>query len=487
MERLLRLFSRVGKRLRVKKLVALVLLVTGLSLLALSIYAIFRSPRETTYQLRLTAGSPYDTRNKLAEYLQEEGRSANLRFNLQHTEGSVEALGKVDRGEIDFALIQGGLRFPNQSNVRQVAALYVEPLHLVVRESLLEAAGKDLGVLNGLTINVSRPQSGTNLLATRALRFVGVEPKRQTHLSYRDILQRLQGIADAKSHKQRVALKQQLPDAFFVVATIPSQVIRQLVVTADYRLVPLRFGKAFSMISVEEETTDSDRINQLHLQMTSIPELTYSVSPPVPPESCETFGGRLVLIAHKNVPTEVILRLMPLIYEGAVNNLYHPPQPTEVLPEFQLHEGAIAYRDRNKPFLRADVIQLLQKIASIVGPFIGALIALYGFYRWRQVLRFTAFFRKIAYWQLVAKGIKTHDQLPQNNHARLQYLNHQLDDIQQQAINNFCQNYFRGEGVLYNLLQLIAEARSTFERELHDPTAKQAPFQEPEMMIDSPL
>ena len=94
----------------------------------------------------------------------------------------------------------------------------------------------------------------------------------------------------------RRQLNERLPDAFCSVSLLPSLVAKRLVEAADYRLVALPFAKAFSMVSVEEETHDSDRIEELHIQEVTIPTFTYGVSPPIPAEACQTIGTRLLAV-----------------------------------------------------------------------------------------------------------------------------------------------------------------------------------------------
>ena len=61
-----------------------------------------------------------------------------LSLRIVGTRGSLEALSRVDSGELDLALVQGGLDPKFHPNVRQVAALHVEPMHLLVKEEIRE-------------------------------------------------------------------------------------------------------------------------------------------------------------------------------------------------------------------------------------------------------------------------------------------------------------------------------------------------------------
>src|SRR5262245_52989846 len=81
-------------------------------------------PRQS---LTITAGSASGLRHSFAVALARESRDYGLDFDLVPTAGSEQALEDVEAGRIQVALIQGGLATGNRVNVRQVAAMHVEP------------------------------------------------------------------------------------------------------------------------------------------------------------------------------------------------------------------------------------------------------------------------------------------------------------------------------------------------------------------------
>ena len=58
--------------------------------------------------------------------------------------GSEEALEALESGRVDAALVQGGLDMVNHRDLRQVAVLHVEPLHLLVKEQIHRAVARNL-------------------------------------------------------------------------------------------------------------------------------------------------------------------------------------------------------------------------------------------------------------------------------------------------------------------------------------------------------
>jgi TRAP-type uncharacterized transport system substrate-binding protein len=197
-----------------------------------------RAPR--TYLLRMTAGNAVGMRHQLALRLQGEVIRRNLVFELVPSAGSKQALAWVNRREVDIALVQGGLTSAGRPNVREVAALHVEPMHLLVKNELSREASTSLTALRGKSVDVSETGSGTHSLATASMEFVGLRPPDQDPAGgYRVIsLDRKQLFAEEVTAR--------LPDAVFQMSSLPSPIANYLVTRHGYRLVPLPFVEVFA-------------------------------------------------------------------------------------------------------------------------------------------------------------------------------------------------------------------------------------------------
>src|SRR5262245_39041957 len=108
----------------------------ALAALALACFVYFYSPGPKRYQLTGTAGNALGMRHQLAQRFQEEIAPHGLALTLRPSRGSEQALDWVNNHEIDLALVQGGLTSAGRANVRQVAALQIEPMHLAVKKEL---------------------------------------------------------------------------------------------------------------------------------------------------------------------------------------------------------------------------------------------------------------------------------------------------------------------------------------------------------------
>ena len=136
-----------------------------------------REVRPATYRLTVTGGRLPGTKQRLALALAGASRRVGVELALSECPGSIESLDEVADGRVDLALVQGGLDSGRWGDVRQVAALHVEPLQLAVRGDLAAAVGANLRALKGKTINLGEVGSGSEALSRRVLEFAGLRPK----------------------------------------------------------------------------------------------------------------------------------------------------------------------------------------------------------------------------------------------------------------------------------------------------------------------
>jgi len=170
-------------------------------------------------ELLITAGSSSGLRSQIARRLAQAARTQGLTLKVQGSLGSIDALDKVDRGVLDLALVQGGLDPAHHPRIRQVAAMYVEPLHLLVKPELHASVQRNLASLRGKTVNLSVSGSGTHELALDVLQFAGLRPPLNgSSGDYQVVMasyQELESQIDSRN----------LPDAIFTVSALPSPLV----------------------------------------------------------------------------------------------------------------------------------------------------------------------------------------------------------------------------------------------------------------------
>ena len=325
----------------------------------------YARPRDSGVEyLSITAGSITGTRARLAEMLSASLKESDsgLKLTVIGSEGSGDALKKTDRGEVQLAMVQGGLDAEAYEHVTCIAALHVEPLHLLVRQEIFDEVSGHLGALRGKQINLSTLGSGTNRLAIELLEFVhlGEGDYEPTHLTYEQLIK---------------PNDVELPDAVFTVSSLPSPVAQALIRERGFRLVPLPYAESFQLHWFESRI--SGGVNRLHVTPTRIPAFSYEVDPPRPTTTIETFGTRLEIVANDELPNDVADRLCQAIYEANFTGIFGEEVRPELLRRestFSLHPGAKRFLDRLQPVSTGRVIEVTEQLVGIIGAALGGML-----------------------------------------------------------------------------------------------------------------
>ncbi len=422
-------------------------LAAGLFAIGLAAYLYFRKPAERHYRLTVTAGSVQGTRHELAELLRDELAASGLAFDVRESVGSEQALDWVNSGAIDAALVQGGLRVENRPHVRQVIALQIEPLHLLVRKELFEEVAKNLTALEGHTVDLGEEGSGTHTLATDVLEFSG--------LAIRGPDSPKGCIPKSLSTQQLMAAKQasDLPDAIFLVSPLPARVASHLVTHHGYRLVPLPFGEAFALKSLAKDRAAAGADGRQHIDKrrtfsTTIPAFTYSVDPPVPAANLPSLGNRLLLVANARVSPDAVARMVEGILASEFSKTVQPPltaKQLEQAPEFPWHAGTQKVIERNQPIVSGEVMEHAQKAAAIAGAVISGVVVLWRWYTERSRIRrsreFRGYLSQVSEIESEALAI---ERQPSESAAVLPKLHERLYQLKREALERFSEGELEG-------------------------------------------
>ena len=116
-----------------------------------------------------------------------------------------------------------------------------------------------------------------------------------------------------------------------------------------------------------------------------VPACTYSVSPAVPEHEVRTIGCRVVLVGRRDVSAAAVKRLLTIIFESDfARRAGLPPLESERMAEMldcPLHTGAIAYLERNRPLIRAEMLENVQGLQGIIGTSTCGILLAWGWYR----------------------------------------------------------------------------------------------------------
>ncbi|OYW20645.1 MAG: hypothetical protein B7Z55_06985 [Planctomycetales bacterium 12-60-4] len=411
------------RRLRTVRWLAVATLVTLLG----AGWALYRGLNDRPNQIRLSAGDPLSHRHRIAEHLQASSVTG-LKLELVSTEGSEDALEALEAGKIDAALIQGGLQAA--SNVRQLASLLDEPLHLMVRPELVSAG---VNGLRGKRVNLGPPGRGTRLTALETLAAVDLPPG-----CYRD---------DALSYTEIASLSTtELPDAIFLVSAIPSDIAQELVHKHGYRLMSLPVGE--SLQARDRSIKDA-----------MIPAYTYGYAPAVPETALHTPATRLLLVARETVPEATVIKLLESVYESdfALRGELPILRPEDVLQyrEYPLHSGTWQYLHRNEPLIDGELVEGVENLRSFL---FSAALGLFFAWRWyvgRRTVGFERYLDEVS--QVERQILLVPDR--QISAADLQQAHLRLTQIKNEALEGFCQGKLSGEELLQSFLLHVSDVR----------------------------
>ena len=444
---------------------ALFLLALGI---AAAIFVSQSGPR--VYRLSISGGNEEGLRHQIAERLAAESVIHGVTFRLVATSGSREALDLVESRKLDAAFVQGGFDPSLHPHVRQLTALHVEPLHLLVKPAIQRLVADNLTALKGKTVNLGPTGSGTHELGRDVLKFAGLESVRDdgeadyfvSTLSYGELL------------RETDATK--LPDAIFTVSALPSPVVRALVVRKRYQLVPLPFGEALALDALNRGTSKTrpgtsirlSDVSRIGIYPAQIPPFTYGIEPPMPTREIVTFGPRMLLVANEITPTRAVLQVLEAVFSSPFAQISKPPLDASLLdtsPEYALHPGALRFRELNKPVVAGDVIDLLEKGTSLSGAVLGALFFLWQWvrqhFRRKRAMGFESYMLRVAAIEEKALELEMEARLEIRELLNLQ---RELNLLKKEALGRFAEGKLEGGQLISGFISHVNDARNYLNR-----------------------
>ncbi len=314
----------------------------------------------TEHPLTINSGVELIYRPALIPVLCEEAAENGLKLEIQKGGGTKESIiGRVNRGELDAAVVPAGLAITGE-NVRQVAMLECETLHLFVKPEYL---AEGIAGLKGLRINLGPEGSGVRIIAGDILNFAGLKAGKDY-------------VDESRSFAELPKLPpEQMPDAVFGLSPLPSPLGVKLVERCGYRLVELPFADALAL-------------RKPYLEDVIVPANTYAVHPAVPAKPMHSVGTRSVLVAHRDVSKVAIRRLLEVLYESdfarRVGMQPLDPSLLQRSGEYPSHAGTLAYLRRHDPWVNKDLVENLKSLRGMLVSAVSALILAWQWYRRRK-------------------------------------------------------------------------------------------------------
>lgn len=443
------------------------LMASALALLGLGIWIWQPLKKASPIRLRISAGSAAGTRHQLALSLAGNLAEQAIELEVIPSDGSEESLEWLEANRIDLALIQGGLVPTKQSRVRQLCPLVTEPMHVLVKAALGDEIRKsNLLSLRGKKVNLGTASSGTRLLAEAVLDFLELqvledEPTQES----KDFV-----LADHMSHDElEHASLENLPDAIFLVSTMPSPLAYRLIENRGYQLVGIPFGTAFAQsATIDDAASKSRKIDRRFYSPCVIPAFSYGVDPDSPESDLPSIGSRMLLVANSKVSDIAIERTLTGVFNTDFARNIIPGLDSSWLDlpnEYVLHSGVQRYRDRNKVLIASDLIDYLEKVLAIMATLAGAAFFLYQWYsehrRQQRENRFGEFMTRVIRIEQQALESELSAKLQLVDLIRLQQ---ELALLKSDAVQGFVSGEWQSPTMLNGLLALINDTREQITR-----------------------
>lgn len=447
----------------------------GLLLVGLAVFNYVRVYCCAPIHLTLSGSDACPLRSQMARTICGEVHDAGISLEAVAGSSSEAICASINKGDLDLGVVLGGFPQGEYKNVRQIASFGVDPLHLLVRRELLTLGPPTLEMLRGKRVSLG--ESGTNgaLLAESLVRFAGLRPSseqrsgdfRAEHMRETELHMALQAVRRA-SPASKASFMAILPDAVFVVDTIPAPIVDELVTIGGYQLIPLPFSTALHLDSRRDRGRTRNLLENSRLESVAIPAYTYGVNPAVPPASCETVGLRLLLIGNKHVSSSAIFRLLRTL-DGEVASRFHINLTVADQDcEFPLHSGAAAFAKGRKPMIVGELIEPVQNFFSVAGAAAAGAFGVWGFFRGLRAVHPDVYLRKIARIERLARGDEQDVQAPALPRDFIDYLEAQLAVVKQAAIDDYAHRRLVGDEALVGILTLIADTRHLLAQRHHE-------------------
>ena len=293
------------------------------------------------------------------------------------TDGTIENLKLIAKGEVDFAFVQPGayqglIRYEPSllkesskkidvkllDRVSFVVNLYSQPLHIAVREGSGIQSLKDL---EGKRINLGVKLSGDYSMSRLLLESLEIEKsKLHTHFSY---------------PKMTRAFKNNQLDAAFITVGMQSSVFQNLAKSGKIYFLSIPNNEALAAM-------------QLQLTPFQVPRGIYQFEGnPVPSSDISTVATGAHLIARKDMNSGIVERVAKellntaFLKENKLQELFNKGKEfAKSKPFFPIHEGArMVYEPETRSFFRPDIVEMWENLRSFI---VSVCVALFFGYKW---------------------------------------------------------------------------------------------------------
>lgn len=339
-------------------------LIAAAGLIALVVVSLDLLPPRS---LKIAAGAEGTAYHAVAREYARILAEDDIETVVVETAGSVENAALVAAGEVDVALVQGGIAVPDSARVEGLAAVFLEPILIFHRPGVANAA--DPSAWNGLRVAAGPPGSGTRAAVETALRTLNLASRSRTLLP-------LGGGAAATA-----LLRREIDVAVFV-APIDAPYLQPLLHAGDVEIAPIRDSEALSR-------------RLAFVRMVDIPPAAIDYAARLPAERVPLVAMVASLVARTDLHPALVDRLVRAaqrVHGGP--DLVNPDLrfPTTVGMELQsnahaeaLLSGGPAPLERYLPFwVNAQISRIALLLLPAIVLSLPLIRAVPGIYAWRM-------------------------------------------------------------------------------------------------------
>ena len=354
--------------------------------------------------LRIAAGPPDAAYTRAAEGYGPVFAEAGITLEVVHTNGSAENLALLDAGEVDVAIVQGGVPAKDPAVLQGVAALYLEPIMVFHRS---DPSIDALSALTGARLAVGPVGSGTRFVALEILETAGLKGRVTT--------------VDIGGEAAITALKAGQVDALFMVTAPEQERVGRLLTDPTIHMLSMRRTLAFSR-------------RLTHLMPVVLPQGAVDLPADLPTGDVSLLSATAALVARADLHDAV----PPLLVEAAKavhsgGSLLAPPGEFPALEPLDYtvsretrhtFENGRSFLYRVLPFWAAS---LVDRLKILLLPLLTLLIPLFRvappLYRWRirsRIYRWYKALRRLDGELLTTDGPPPPDALDRIHRMRLE-------------------------------------------------------------------
>lgn len=320
------------------------------------------------------SGTYFSVANQYRAALAQNG----IDLEVLPSAGSGENIKRLLDRTADVALVQSGSSDPDdQSSLLSLGSLYYEPIWLFMQNSIKTATLSDL---KNKKIAIGQEGSGTRKVVLKILEKNGFSSRSENLLSL-------------SSEESAEALLQGTIDAAFVIASIESPLIQELLHERSLALMNFSRAEAYT------------RLYPFLTQIT-LPEGIVDFEKNIPGKSTTLLAATANLVAHKDLhPALSVLLMQAAKKTHSGSTLFAKggffPSPSEL--EFPLSDVADRFYQNGPPFLMRYLpfwaAILIDRMVVMLIPLVALMIPLMKVmppvYRWRVRSRIYRWYREL--------------------------------------------------------------------------------------------